>query len=62
MTEEWKPVRVRGLESELRHAEETLKTLDRERDECRDRIAHLKQEITKETGPGQAQMQEASGD
>ena len=51
---EWKPQRVRGMERELAHEEERLRTLDRDRDECRDRIAHIKQEIIKETGPYQA--------
>lgn len=55
MTQEpWVPQRVRGLERELIHAEEHLKTLDRDRDETRDRIANLKHQIEKETGPVQA--------
>lgn len=54
MNEDWKPVRVRNLERELIHAEETLKTLDRDRDECRDRIAHIKNQIQQETGPREA--------
>lgn len=51
MSEDWKPHRVRNLERELIHAEEHLKTLDRERDETRDRIDHLKHQIRQETGP-----------
>jgi hypothetical protein len=51
MTQEpWKPVRVRGLERELIHAEEHLKTLDRDRDETKDRISSIKYQIEQETG------------
>lgn len=50
MTENnWEPRHVTGWRRELIHAEEQLKTLDRERDECRDRIATLKNRIQKET-------------
>ena len=50
MTTEWKPVRVTRLERELSHEEQRLTTLDKERDECRDRIAGIKSEIKKESG------------
>lgn len=58
MDAEFKPVRVRKAEAELIHTESRLSTLDKERDECRDRIAKLKKDIADEwkhaNGPREA--------
>lgn len=48
MTTEWKPVRVTRLERELSHEQERERTLSQEREECRDRIAYIENEISRE--------------